>query len=88
MLFLLRFSFCLGLVFVAMQPKLDKASRMAIPADPVARVAGSVDRICDQKPALCLQAAARLANAGKDLSIGAISHLARSGTASALSSAR
>jgi hypothetical protein len=88
MFFLVRSFFCLGLVFTAMQPKLDSSIRMAVPANPVAHVAGSVDRFCDKKPALCLQAAARLANAGKDVSISAISHLARSGITAPLSPVR
>ncbi|MCC2097798.1 MAG: hypothetical protein KDJ29_12950 [Hyphomicrobiales bacterium] len=58
---------------------------MTLPTDPAASVAGAVDRYCDRNPTVCLQAAARLASAGKDVSIAAISRMAQARSANAAS---
>lgn len=88
MFFLLRCFLFLGLVFWSIPPKIP-AGAPSVAAQARARVEAPLasavrfsraraDAFCNDRPALCLEAASRLASAGKDISSGQVLQLARS----------
>lgn len=72
MFFVLRSTFCLGLVFWAIQPESPGGPTPDIVKLPVAGIAATTNNYCQHNPVHCLNIASKLADAGKDVSIKTI----------------